>query len=157
MEGGGLKFLPGKRGETGGGLRRILFADRVTTVSPNYAREVQTPPYGAGLDGVLRAAAPKFSGILNGIDVEEWDPATDGLLRENYDLETIAGMLAHADIILTARADDGLLVGLSRAISDFSYCTYLSDLAVDVAFQRQGIGRTRRRGPGAWSLVTATP
>jgi ribosomal protein S18 acetylase RimI-like enzyme len=57
------------------------------------------------------------------------------------DAGAIAGMLAHADIIVTARNSDGLLVGVSRAISDFSYCTYLSDLAVDVAFQRQGIGR----------------
>lgn len=54
---------------------------------------------------------------------------------------TIAGMLAHADIVATARTADGLLVGVSRAITDFSYCTYLSDLAVDVAFQRHGIGR----------------
>ena len=54
---------------------------------------------------------------------------------------TIAGMLAHADLIVTARSVDGLLVGVSRAITDFSYCTYLADLAVDVAFQRQGIGR----------------
>ena len=54
---------------------------------------------------------------------------------------TIAGMLAHADIIATARDSRGLLIGVSRAISDFSFCTYLSDLAVDVAFQRQGIGR----------------
>ncbi len=50
-------------------------------------------------------------------------------------------MLAHADVIVTARNPDGLLVGVSRAITDFSYCTYLSDLAVDVAFQRRGIGR----------------
>jgi ribosomal protein S18 acetylase RimI-like enzyme len=57
------------------------------------------------------------------------------------DASTIAGMLAHADIIVTARNDEGLLVGISRAISDFNYCTYLSDLAVDVAFQRRGIGR----------------
>lgn len=57
------------------------------------------------------------------------------------DPSTIAGMLAHADIIVAARSEDGLLVGVSRAISDFSYCTYLSDLAVDVAFQRRGIGR----------------
>lgn len=78
----------------------ILFADRVTTVSPNYAREVQTPPYGAGLDGVLRAVAPKFSGILNGIDVEEWDPATDALLRENYDLETMAGKAKNKRAVL---------------------------------------------------------
>jgi predicted N-acetyltransferase YhbS len=55
-------------------------------------------------------------------------------------LEIIAGMLAHADVIVTARAD-GLLVGISRAITDFSYCTYLSDLAVDVGFQGRGIGR----------------
>lgn len=52
----------------------------------------------------------------------------------------IEGMLRHADVIVTARVG-GKLVGVSRAITDFSYCTYLSDLAVDEAFQRQGIGR----------------
>lgn len=52
----------------------------------------------------------------------------------------IAGMLAHADLILTARAG-GVLVGVARAVSDFSFCTYLSDLAVDAAFQGRGIGR----------------
>jgi GNAT superfamily N-acetyltransferase len=56
------------------------------------------------------------------------------------DRPAIAKMLAHADILVTAR-QDGRLVGVSRAISDFSYCTYLSDLAVDEAFQGQGIGR----------------
>lgn len=55
--------------------------------------------------------------------------------------DIIAGMLAHADLIVTARTDAGLLVGISRAITDFSYCTYLSDLAVDEAFQGRGIGR----------------
>jgi ribosomal protein S18 acetylase RimI-like enzyme len=54
--------------------------------------------------------------------------------------ETIAGMLRNADVILTARSE-GKLVGVSRAITDFAYCTYLSDLAVDTAFQRCGIGR----------------
>jgi ribosomal protein S18 acetylase RimI-like enzyme len=57
------------------------------------------------------------------------------------DAERIAGMLRHAGIIFTARNEAGLLVGVSRAITDFSYCTYLSDLAVDREFQRQGIGR----------------
>lgn len=57
------------------------------------------------------------------------------------DPATIAGMLKHAAVIVTARREDGLLVGVSRAISDFSYCTYLSDLAVDQAHQRCGIGR----------------
>jgi predicted N-acetyltransferase YhbS len=54
--------------------------------------------------------------------------------------ETIRAMLEHADLIVTARAGD-LLVGVSRAITDFAYCTYLSDLAVDVEFQKQGIGK----------------
>jgi GNAT superfamily N-acetyltransferase len=55
--------------------------------------------------------------------------------------ETIAGMLTHADVIVTARSANGELIGVSRAITDFSYCTYLSDLAVDAALQRRGIGR----------------
>ncbi len=55
--------------------------------------------------------------------------------------QTIEGMLKNADVIFTARTSDGLLVGVSRAITDFHYCTYLSDLAVDQAFQGQGIGR----------------
>lgn len=54
--------------------------------------------------------------------------------------ETLAQMVANADVIVTAR-DSGKLVGVSRAISDFCYCTYLSDLAVDQQYQRQGIGR----------------
>jgi predicted N-acetyltransferase YhbS len=53
---------------------------------------------------------------------------------------TIRGMLDHADVIVTARVEKQL-VGISRAISDFNYCTYLSDLAVDEAYQKQGIGR----------------
>jgi predicted N-acetyltransferase YhbS len=54
--------------------------------------------------------------------------------------ETIRGMLEHADLIITARRD-GKLVGVSRAMTDFNFCTYLSDLAVDQAEQRQGIGK----------------
>lgn len=61
--------------------------------------------------------------------------------RPADDPACLAGMLKHADVIVTVRSSDGLLVGVSRAISDFHYCTYLSDLAVDTAFQRRGIGR----------------
>lgn len=60
--------------------------------------------------------------------------------RPVADAATIRGMLKHADVIVTARVD-GLLVGVSRAVTDFSFCTYLSDLAVDAAYQRRGIGR----------------
>jgi len=58
--------------------------------------------------------------------------------------ETVAGMLANADLIVTAR-DGRELVGVSRAITDFAYCTYLSDLAVDVRLHGQGIGRELNR------------
>lgn len=60
--------------------------------------------------------------------------------RPVHDAATIAGMLANATIVVTARVG-GRLVGVSRALSDLSYCTYLSDLAVDAAYQRRGIGR----------------
>jgi GNAT superfamily N-acetyltransferase len=56
------------------------------------------------------------------------------------ELETIRGMLDHADVIVTARVD-GVLVGVSRAITDYAYCTYLSDLAVDEDYHRRGIGK----------------
>jgi predicted N-acetyltransferase YhbS len=60
-------------------------------------------------------------------------------------VDVIAAMLRNADVVLTARVDGGeqhgLLVGISRAVTDFSYCCYLSDLAVDEAYQGQGIGR----------------
>jgi ribosomal protein S18 acetylase RimI-like enzyme len=76
--------------------------------------------------------------------------------------ETMRGMLSQADILVTARIG-GQLIGVSRAISDFSYCTYLSDLAVDVAYQRQGIGRTLIRrthtaaGLGTTLILLAAP
>jgi ribosomal protein S18 acetylase RimI-like enzyme len=76
--------------------------------------------------------------------------------------QTIRGMLRHADILATARVQ-GRLVGLSRAITDFSYCTYLSDLAVDVSFQRRGIGRELIRrtheaaGTGTTLILLAAP
>lgn len=57
------------------------------------------------------------------------------------DKDVITGMLQHADVIATARTPNGKLVGVARSITDFHYCTYLSDLAVDEAFQRQGIGK----------------
>jgi predicted N-acetyltransferase YhbS len=60
--------------------------------------------------------------------------------RPVHDAETIKAMLTNADLILTARID-GLLVGVSRAITDFAFCTYLSDLAVDEKHQRQGLGQ----------------
>ena len=67
--------------------------------------------------------------------------STLGERRPVDDDTCLRGMLQHADVIVTARNANGVLVGVSRAVTDFHYCTYLSDVAVDVACQRQGIGR----------------
>ncbi len=63
----------------------IVFADAINTVSPTYALEIQTAEHGCGLDGVLRHRSNVLSGILNGIDDEEWDPAKDSMIVVNYD------------------------------------------------------------------------
>ena len=66
----------------------IVFSDRVNTVSPTYAEEVRTPRFGCGLDGLLRQIGTRFSGILNGVDYGDWDPATDPLILQTYDRDT---------------------------------------------------------------------
>ena len=79
------------------------------------------------------------------------------------DRARIASMLEHANLIICARDTDGKLVGVSRALTDFAYCCYLSDLGVDAAMQGRGIGRELvrrthlRAGPGALLLLLAAP
>ena len=68
----------------------LRYADRITTVSPTYAREILQPAQGCGLDGVLRERAHLLSGILNGVDYQIWNPATDALLPTPYDVDTLA-------------------------------------------------------------------
>jgi starch synthase len=72
----------------------IAHADRITTVSPRYAREIQTPEHGGGLDGFLRERQGRIVGILNGIDTEVWDPARDPHLAVRYDAEDRSGKTA---------------------------------------------------------------
>ncbi len=72
----------------------LVTADRVTTVSPTYAREVLEPEMGVGLDGVLRALPGGVSGILNGVDVDVWDPSTDMRLEARYDAGDLSGKAA---------------------------------------------------------------
>jgi len=69
----------------------IVWSDAITTVSPTYAREIQTPEYGHGLDGVLRDRAFKITGILNGVDYGEWSPGTDPYLKFPYSAQDLAG------------------------------------------------------------------
>ncbi len=69
----------------------ILFADRVTTVSPRYAQEIQTPEFGCGLEGVVQTRADDIVGLLNGVDTRVWNPATDELLPMRYSAGSLAG------------------------------------------------------------------
>jgi len=69
----------------------ILFSDFITTVSRKYAQEIQTPEFGYGLEGVLRSRADRLQGIVNGVDYEEWDPATDKFLAANYTPTSLKG------------------------------------------------------------------
>ena len=69
----------------------ILFSDRVTTVSPRYAEEIQTPEFGCGLDGVVRTRAEDLVGLVNGIDTAVWNPAIDALLPARYTAADLSG------------------------------------------------------------------
>ena len=72
----------------------LVFADALNTVSSRYAQEIQTPELGLGLDGVLRKRRHRLWGIVNGIDLDVWDPSHDLRLRENYDVDNIEGKSA---------------------------------------------------------------
>ena len=72
----------------------IQFADAITTVSPTYAQEIQTPAHGAGFDGILRDRAARLRGILNGIDTSQWDPARDALLPQRFHRDDLSGKAA---------------------------------------------------------------
>lgn len=75
----------------------LVYADRITTVSPSYAREILTPAHGVGLDGLLRYRADAVSGILNGIDDEVWDPMRDAFLAAPFDSDNLEEKAVNKD------------------------------------------------------------
>ncbi|HXJ37228.1 MAG TPA: glycogen synthase GlgA [Candidatus Eisenbacteria bacterium] len=106
---GGINFL--KAG--------LVFSDAITTVSPRYAREIQGPDLGEGLDGLLRARAASLTGILNGADYGAWNPATDPALPARYDRTDLAGKARcraalRAEMGLRADSTGPLLAVISR-------------------------------------------
>ncbi len=100
----------------------IVWADAVTTVSPTYAREIQTPEYGFSLDGLLRSRAYKLTGILNGVDYSEWDPSTDRFLPTYYSSSDLSGKRTSKHALLDAlglpQNPDRPLIGI---VSRFAY------------------------------------
>lgn len=89
----------------------ILFADRVTTVSPRYAQEIQTPEFGCGLDGVVQTRADDIVGLLNGIDTAVWNPGVDELLPARYTAGNLAGKAVNRAHLLKTLALDPKFTG----------------------------------------------
>ena len=100
-------------------LGALRYADAITTVSPTYANEIQTPEFGEGLDGVLRERSYALQGILNGIDVVGFDPATDKRIAANYTVEDRSGKAVckaklQEELGLEVRDDRPLMVMVTR-------------------------------------------
>jgi starch synthase len=96
----------------------IRYADRLTTVSPTYAREILTPEYGCGLDGLLRMRAEDLVGILNGVDYRIWDPACDEALACKYHADDVSGKVlckaAVQDELGLERSDRPMVIFVNR-------------------------------------------
>jgi len=117
----------------------ILFSRVVTTVSPQYAREIQTPALGFGFDGILRGRSHDLIGILNGIDYDEWDPARDRYLSVPYDAARLDGKAAAKrelmeEVGLPAGDEDRRrpLVGLISRMVDQKGFDLLAELAAEL-------------------------
>lgn len=100
-------------------LGALHYADAITTVSPTYAGEIQTPEFGEGLDGVLRERSYALQGILNGIDVASFDPATDKRIAANYTVDDRSGKAVckaklQEELGLEVRDDRPLMVMVTR-------------------------------------------
>jgi starch synthase len=118
----------------------IQAADALTTVSPTYAREIRTPEYGCGLDGLLRERSSQLTGILNGVDYQIWDPASDQYLPCNYSARAIAPKAdckrsIQSELGLEPQPGMPLLAFLSRLVHQ-----KMPDVVLDVlpAFVEQG-------------------
>lgn len=132
----------------------IAFADAITTVSPTYAREIQTPEAGWGLDGLLHSRKEQLHGILNGADYSIWDPAGDPFIAANYDAKKLDGKkLCKADLLREVGLDaealkDKPLLGIVARLSvqkGFDLIQAVADdlMAQDLALVVLGSGERR--------------
>jgi starch synthase len=108
----------------------IVFADRITTVSPTYAAEIQTPAFGAGFDGLLRGSSHKLIGILNGIDPIEWNPSSDSLIAAPFSASEISGKNAckkalRKEAELEALPRTPLLCAISRLVEQKGFDLFI--------------------------------
>jgi starch synthase len=130
---GGLEFY-GRVSYIKGG---IAFADALSTVSPTYAREIQTPAYGFGLDGALRARGDVLTGILNGVDYREWSPDVDPLIPARYSVDDLSGKrVCKAQLLqefgLPAAAIDRPLAGIVSRFTRQKGTDVLAEVAAEI-------------------------
>jgi starch synthase len=122
----------------------ITYAQAVITVSPTYAREIQAPESGAGLDGLMRSIKDRLYGILNGVDYEEWNPATDRNLAANYSPGDLSGKaMCKQDILKTMGLPDELLdrpvIGMVTRLFDQKGCQLVAEAAEDLFALNTGV------------------
>lgn len=138
----------------------IVYADKITTVSPSYAQEILTEAYGERMDGVLRYRREDLWGIVNGIDVNDWNPKTDKRLAKNYDVRSyVSGKKANKkslqeELGLEVR-DDVPLIGLVSRLTNQKGVYMITDkineiLGMDVQFAVLGTGEKAAEDSFKW-------
>jgi starch synthase len=140
----------------------LVHADAISTVSPTYAREIQTVEFGCGLDGLLRARRAALTGILNGIDDALWDPATDKHLTERYDASTLEKKALNKEALqkrLNLEIERGLaLVGFIGRLTHQKGADLIAAAAAEIAAlpaQLAVLGRGERELEGALAAAAA--
>lgn len=144
----------------------LVFSDLITAVSPSYAREIQTPAVGMGLDGVLRARASSLHGILNGVDYREWNPERDGYLESHYSADELSGKALNKaalqrDLHLPVRENLPLLGHVGRMVEQKGIDLLLEACAPFLAAGRMQLALVgsgeRRFEDAARALAAAHP
>jgi starch synthase len=150
----------------------LVFADLITTVSPRYAREIQTPEFGCGLDGLLRHRAGDLHGILNGIDTSVWNPATDPWIAERYDAASLArkavNKAALQDAVGVSRSDAPVIGMVTRLTEQkgidlvidalpalLSRDVQLVVLGTGAREYQQALAEAAARNPGRMTFIAA--
>jgi starch synthase len=115
----------------------IVWADAVTTVSPTYAREIQTPEFGFSMDGLLRSRAYKLTGILNGVDYTEWDPLSDRFLPAHYSPADLSGKRILKQALLDAlglpRNPERAVIGIVSRFAHQKGMDFVGEIAPQLA------------------------
>jgi len=141
----------------------IKFADRVTTVSPTYAREICEGPLGMGMEATLRARPDRVVGILNGVDYRDWDPRRDPYLTAHFGPQDLRGKQTNKELLIAAvhldMAVSRPLIGMVTRLAEQKGIDLLFDalpsLFAGARFQLAGVGQRRSsvcsfsRGTGA--------